>query len=236
VEEYMRKAVVLVLLGLALSVGLGMSVAPPEVIRAQHAAVRFVSYNPNTGDYRAFCSGAVLEFEGVRRVVGAGHCFADHKTGQPKSLRYVYIQDIRGNLYNITPESIVFVPDVGNDDYAIFRSAYSYLVKRPIKVAERVVEPGDRVFSWAAPHGFGLLLMHGYVMGRLDSPIPNLGVVQGMWTLDINGEGGSSGSIILNGRGEAVGIHVRALVGNQRLTMAFMAELPYHREDWEGHK
>lgn len=88
------------------------------------------------------------------------------------------------------------------------------------------VELGDSVWSWSFPLSFDVLMLQGTYAGiLLDRAKPT----ERTHYITLNSIFGASGSIVLNARGEAVGV-ISAVFGSRggmpRLTGTIMVELP----------
>ena len=202
---------------------LGFTSVPRSVFDARSAAVNVAVIVD--GNITNICSGSVVELERGPRIVSAGHCVADHFSGEEIDRQYVLV-DTEGNLYPATVEEFLFDPEVGNDDYAIFRSSFQYLADA-IPLADEPLQTGDDVFAWSGPLGVDVILLRGYVSGRLQ--VEGGDVINGQWFVSMNSDGGSSGSVILNAEGEAVGVLVRGWNTKVKLYGAILSELPDRR-------
>ena len=163
---------------------------------------------------RAVCSGAVVALAEGPRVVSAGHCV------EPELEAPFFAEDLNGNRYLLRLERSAY--EWPTKDYAVFRSVAAYVLPA-LPVAE-TVEVGDRAYVFTAPLGLKMFYSEGYVSGQLfDSPG---GAIDGMWLVSLNSDGGSSGSIIINAKGEALGILVGGFSPQIKLDGAIMAPLP----------
>lgn len=166
--------------------------------------------------FRAVCSGAAVELPEGPRVVSAGHC-----VDEDGDTRAPYIaEDAVGRRYLLRLER--FEKDWPRADYAVFRSTAAYLL--PTIKPARHVRVGEDAYVFTAPLGLKMFLSKGYVSGKLYESFG--GEVDGMYLVDLNSDGGSSGSIIVNRQGEALGILVAGFGTEVKLGGAIMAPLP----------
>lgn len=218
----LRSLVLVALLAVA-GVAAAAEALPAAVVAARDSAVRILALTP-TG-VRPICSGSVVALPEGPRVVSAGHCVDDAPEG-----RYLAL-DARGYRYVLTLER--FVMAWPHADYAVFRSAAAHLLpalplaplRAPARGEPERCEVGEALYVWTAPLGLGLFLSHGYVAGVMDDYHTD-DVIDGMVLVALNADKGSSGSVIVNARGEAVGILVGGFSPQSKLAGALMVPLP----------
>ena len=139
------------------------------------------------------CSGANVALPQGNRIVTAGHCLLRRTA--------YYAKDVRGNTYTLRLEAA----DRTAHDYALFTSSAAYLLPA-LELAHLPAGIDDLVFMAAAPAALNLQLYRGYVTGYAH-PLSELADNwQGALIVDIGAAQGSSGGVVTNERGEALGI------------------------------
>lgn len=188
--------------------------APEGVLEARAAAVTLGDFDAD-GVFRRYCSGAIVG----TRIITAGHC-VEGTSGALVQFFDGYIT--RAKLLDAKyawPTNDYGVLDMP----AQLRSRYGSLERG------NGLELGESVFAWSGPWGLGMLLLDGSYAGRLamDDSVPES--ARGFMYATMNGAGGSSGSVILNERGQAEAILVGAFGQDSRslrLTGSLLVKLP----------
>ena len=191
VEKVQRVIAALALITmLALTAGHGQQ--PPAHV--MESAVTILRQN-GAGESAHGCSGAVVALPQGNRVISAGHC-----TGN--EYRY-YARDVSGTTYTLRLEEAV--TNLPHGDYAIFKSVAAHLLP-----ALEVGEPprlGDTVYTVSDPLDYGLLFFVGRYAGTFNPPAGHAKENwRGSMVMDLSGARGSSGSIVVNQQGQAIGI------------------------------
>ena len=189
-----------------------LSGAPNPVVSARQSVVSIVKPTPD--GWRRVCSGAIVLLQEGPRVVTAGHCVTNAS---------VAVQDIDGRVWPAGVERHEFNPTIGERDYAVLTTPLQYLVPGIRKALEPPAWGAD-LFAWSSPLGIAPILMGGMYAGRVltgrSEPF------DGMMLVTMNGDHGSSGSVILDARGRAVGIVARAFTQQSILKGLLLSELP----------
>lgn len=212
--------VALLLAFLLLCVTFLASAAPPRILNARASTVQLVKVA--AGAWRAYCTAGVLRTPQGNRVITAGHCVDDPP---PEGL---FLRDHRGFIYPARIEHTEMLLEDGPGgrgwvDYAVLRSSAQHVLPA-LEPAQRVMTPGDRVFAWSGPLGLEPLLMTGRFVGRFF--FAGSGRGNGLRVIDINGDGGSSGSLVMNERGRVVGIVSLGFTTSVKLDGLLLVDLP----------
>ena len=149
------------------------------------------------------CSAGVVNLNGKPRVVTAAHCIED-------VAKMYRVRTNDGKFHPVLQLEAIEAEEP--QDYAVLRSTAVY-VTPALKVAPENLAQGDEVFVWHHALGFQALYSSGIFQGVIES-LDGDDFFQPVWkmlktTLEVGP--GASGSIVLNERGEAVGIVSRRL-------------------------
>lgn len=208
---------------LAIAVG-GALAAPTAVMKASSAAVNILVQDKNTDNWMTICSGSFVDlplFKGEKVIVTAGHCV----DGLPRNAYAAHL--FNNDDVDLELVDYMFAWPIG--DYAIFRvvekdqNALKNI--KPLKVAKTKLKVSDPVYMYSGPIGTVINYYEGYYSGKMgfvDSPTE----VDDMDWVIMNSAPGSSGSIVLNKFGEAVGILVAGLGTDTKLFGAMLVDIP----------
>jgi S1-C subfamily serine protease len=208
---------------LALALGIATA-APSAVMKASQAAVNIMLQDKNTNNWMTICSGSFVDlplFKGEKVIVTAGHC-VDDLPNNAYSAHLFNKDDVDLELVDH-----MFAWPIG--DYAIFRVVEKDQAAlkniKPLKVGKKLSTPGEPVYMFSGPLGTVLNYYEGYYSGKMgwvDSPTS---VDEMDWVI-MNAAPGSSGSVVLNAKGEAVGILVAGMDTDVKLFGALLSDLP----------
>lgn len=169
---------------------LALAGAPATVVEAQGAIYNL--WVTKEGALQVICSGTIIQTAKGSRFLSAGHCVEDatdaryyiSQATDPAYLVRVSLED----WYHIWPTS----------DYAVFTLPKDFQGKA-LSLCKKAASIGEDVWSWTGPLGILPILRSGMYSGPLhlpDSP-EDESEVGGMSFIQINGDGGSSGSGLL---------------------------------------
>jgi len=219
----MKTKMIKVATTLALALGVAAA-APSAVMKASQAAVNIMLQDKNTNNWMTICSGSFVDlplFKGEKVIVTAGHC-TDDLPNNAYSAHLFNKDDVDLELVDH-----MFAWPIG--DYSIFRVVEKdqAAIKniKPLKVGKKLSTPGEPVYMFSGPIGTVLNYYEGYYSGKMgfvDSPT----VVDDMDWVIMNSAPGSSGSVVLNAKGEAVGILVAGFGTDTKLFGALLVDLP----------
>lgn len=169
---------------------LSLAAAPAAVVKAQSAVYNLWRFEE--GALRVICSGTVIQSKQGPRFLSAGHCVEDATAARyyisqatdPSFLVRVTLED----WYDTWPTS----------DYSLFSLPKGFHSPAlPLCAGQAAI--GEDVWSWTGPLGIVPVLRTGMYSGPLhfpdDSEAEN--EVGGMFFVQTNGDGGSSGSSLL---------------------------------------
>lgn len=158
------------------------------------------------------CSGGIIR----GYVVSAGHCVSDNPTG-------VYLaRTTDGRLWPL--RLVDYALAWPGADYALFRSPLAYLRRGYAIGSLEALRPGDAIYYWGSPLRIQTTYFAGYYSGRIHDPdVPR---IAGMALVIIAGDFGSSGSILLDSGGRAVGILVGGFSAEVKLHGVLAVPLP----------
>lgn len=220
----MKTKMIKVATTLALALGMATATAPSAVMRASQAAVNIMFQDKNTMSWMTICSGSFVDlplFKGEKVIVTAGHC----------------VDELPNNAYaahlfnndNVDLELVDYMFAWPIGDYAIFRVVQKDQAAlkniKPLKVGKRFSTPGEPVYMFSGPLGTVLNYYEGYYSGKMgwvDGPTE----VDDMDWVVLNSAPGSSGSVVLNAKGEAVSILVAGFGPDTKLTGALLVDIP----------
>lgn len=198
--------------------------APSAVMKASQAAVSIMLQDKNTDGWFTICSGSFVDlplFPKEKVIVTAGHCV----DGLPKN-------SYAATLYNndtVDLELVDYMFAWPINDYAVFRvvekDQKAIQNIKPVKVAKTKMTVGDPVYMFSGPIGTVVNYYEGYYSGKMgfnDQPTE----VDGMDWVIIDSAPGSSGTVMLNKQGEAVGILVGGFDTTTKLFGAMLSDIP----------
>ena len=203
---------------------------PKEVVKAGESAYNLWEWSD--GALKVICSGSVMALGDHKVFVSAGHC-----TQEGNAYRY-YISRSKD------PDSLVRVRLLDraeawpNSDWSVFKIPDDF--KGPaIPACSQDPEIGERVWVWTGPLGMLPILREGLYSGKLHWPDdPDTEEeVGGMHFVQINGDGGSSGSIMLRmekGKVCGWGIWVGGFRTSVKLDGALVVPIPDPSSIWQG--
>lgn len=204
---------------MAILVSAGIAHAVPKGVQdAEKASISLLWLDKNHEAWRAICSGSLIKINEQIYILSAGHCVDEFPNG---SYGAVLSND---DTVDLKLESYSFAWPIA--DYALFKVADKDLdaIKdvKPLNVGRPLKTIGEQVFMWSGPLGTRVNYYEGYYSGKMgfaDQPSE----IDDMDWVVISATFGSSGTVVLNADGEAVGILVGGFDG---LVGTFLAELP----------
>lgn len=213
----MKKMIFKIASAMVLATNVAMAI-PKGVQEARQAAISLLWLDRNHEAWRAICSGSFIKINGQTYVLTAGHCVDEFPNG---SYGAVMSND---DTVDLKLESYSFAWPIA--DYALFKVVDKDLeaIKniKPLNVGTLLHTIGEQVFMWSGPLGTRINYYEGYYSGKMgfaDSPSE----IDDMDWVVISATFGSSGTVVLNADGEAVGVLVGGFDG---LVGTFLAELP----------
>jgi len=212
------KAAVLIMV----AAGLSLASMPKPVQLARQAAINIQWLDKNTEEWRAICSGSFVDlpgYPGEKMVLSAGHCVDDFPNGKYAAKLY------NGDSVDLELVRNSFAWPIA--DYAIFRVADTRAVAsiKPVKIATGKMKPSDPVYMWSGPIGTDINYYEGYYSGKMSFVDGPSSVDQMDWIV-INSAPGSSGTVVLNAKGEGIGILVAGMSTDTKLDGAMLSEIP----------
>ena len=179
-------------------------IKPPEKIFQRESFVfihKMIVVHDGTTirEYEFTGSGFIVaKYRNSTVILTAGHiCYNEHYEKQLASLktfRVFTVHDIEDKPYSAKVIKI-------NKEHDLCSLHVENMGHRPLKISAGVLEEGSELFNMAAPAAIfmekNFPLLHGYYTGRTPRGVD-------MYTVPATG--GSSGSPILNKRGELVGM------------------------------
>lgn len=180
---------------------------------AQAPTISLVKWSKAHNNFIRYCSGAIVTLPEGNRVVTAGHCV--------EAQEEFFVRDYDGNIYPATLERNEFNRKQSITDYAVLRSVAAHVLPS-IKIATSPPAIGDTLCAWISPLGLAPVLSCGMYAGITESSEGFAG--DGMMLVVMSIDHGASGGVLLNERGEAVGIIT--MMFNAKLMGALIAELP----------
>ena len=198
--------------------------APSAIAKQRDAAVNILFFDKNSETWNAICSGsftALNQFREEKVIVSAGHCVDDF----PKGSYGAKLSN--GDTIDLELIDHEFAWPV--NDFAVFRvvskdqDAVKYI--KPVKVSSKPLTVDDKVFMWSGPIGTDVNFYSGYYSGKM-SFVDYPSEVDLMDWVVINSAPGSSGTVVLNAKGEAIGILVAGFGSDTKLYGALLVEIP----------
>lgn len=200
---------------------LALAGAPKEIVDAGRAVYNL--WRLAYGEMRIICTGTIVSTPAGLRFLSAGHC------AEEDTARY-YISRA------VDPDALIRVKLVGaifewpDFDHSIFTIPDGFK-GQATPLCQKEPEVGEDVWAWTGPLGILPVLRSGTYSGKLHFPDdPEAEAeVGGMYFVQTNGDGGSSGSGLLrmeNGKACIWGIWVGGFVPRIKLDGALGVPLP----------
>lgn len=192
---------------------------PQAVMDARQAAVAILWLDKNAEKWNAICSGSFVKIKGETFVLTAGHCVDEFPSGSYGAMLS------NGDTVDLKIFNYAFFWPVA--DFTMFKVVDKDLdaVKdiKPLSIGKPLSTIGEPVYMWSGPLGTRINYYEGYYSGKMGFTTDTSDIDDMDWIV-ISATFGSSGTIVLNANGEAVGILAGGFTEN--LTGTFIAEIP----------
>lgn len=179
-----------VLLAWLVLLGMALAGAPKAIVEAGKAVYNLWRYEG--GEMRILCTGTLVNTSLGLRFLTAGHCVEANPEG-----RYYISQEVDPQkLIRVYTEYWDFMwPE---NDYAVMKlpdgaTGYS------LNLCKQIASVGETVWAWTGPLGILPVLREGIYSGEIHLPDDPEAEkeIGGMYFVQVNGDGGSSGSALL---------------------------------------
>lgn len=184
---------------LLLLASVALAQTPRAIIEVRASA--FNLWEWTNGTLRIICSGGVVRLGDHTVFLSAGHCASDAEYNKDLYRFYISRAYDPDALYRV--RLIDFAFNWPTTDWSVFRVPEKFDAPA-LSVCDEPPDVGEAVWAWTGPLGILPVLRQGFYGGPMHWPdSPQLERdVGGMWFVQINGDGGSSGSLMLRVVGE----------------------------------
>jgi len=198
------------------SCAVASSALPTRILQVRSSLVQILYRETAAHPYQTICSGGQVALESGVKLLSAGHCVEEDPSGEYAAL------DSQHQLHPLALER--WEHDWGKKvDYALFAKVEGLPA---LKSDYRPIEVGENVFSWSGPLGLALMPLRGYFLEYLDLPTDDQ-EEEGMGLSTLEADGGASGSVVLDSRGQARAILVGAWTTSVKLDGSLFVPLPH---------